>query len=104
MSEPASETSSPSESDLEKATEIRAQIEALKAEAVGLEGGPEPTGEVAASVVRNVPEFEVEVAGENVVSYGEDDYGPGDTLTLDGPTAMSLASLGYVTIKGVKAA
>lgn len=103
--DPPSAKERPSEKELEKAQEIRAKIEELKAQAAELEGAelPEDDGEIVANVVRNVPNFEVEVNDGNVCSHGDEDYHAGDTFVADGPTAMSLASLGHVTIKGVAA-
>jgi hypothetical protein len=93
----------PSEKDLEKAADIRAQIAELAAKAAELEGAEvSDDGEIVASVVRNVPDFDVEVRPGNVVSQGDEDFYEGDSLAMDGPRAMALASLGHVEIKGVK--
>ena len=92
----------PTEKELDKAAEIRAKIEELKAQAVELEGGdPEPDGEIVANTTRNVPNFQVKVMPGNVCSHGEEDFHAGDTFVADGPTAMALASLGHIEIEGV---
>lgn len=91
----------PSPKQAEKALELRAKAAELAAEASRLEGVPEEHIEVASTVVRNVPNFDVEVLPGHQVAHAGESYDGEGTFSVDGPTAMSLASLGHVTIKGV---
>lgn len=67
---------------------------------------------LAATVMQNIPEMDVEVLPGNSVSHGDrvfygegyplapDDHKGNDSLSLDGPTALALMQLGHVRIKG----
>ena len=56
-----------------------------------------------AAVTQNVPDFQVEVLANQFVSPGGEDktFEEGQKFTVDGPTAMSLASAGHVKIVGM---
>lgn len=86
--------------------------EATAVAAAANEAAAEAGQGLAAAKMTRVPEMTVEVLPGQHVSHGDVSYyGEGyshapeghtgnDTLTLDGPTAISLMQLGHVQIKG----
>lgn len=85
--------------------------EAQEALAKAQEAAAEAASGLAVTKTRNIPKMTVEVTPGNMIGhegkfyYGEGyalapDEHDGDTVVLDGPTAMNLMMLGMVRVKG----
>jgi hypothetical protein len=59
----------------------------------------EPNVGLQASVTQGIPDMTVVVAEGATVGHLGVSYGPGDEVTLEGPTALSLVQGGHATIK-----
>ena len=55
---------------------------------------------LAATVTRDVPRMRVRVLADQEVKADDTLYTEGDTLELDGPTAIALLQMGHVEVEG----
>lgn len=105
--DPESENGAPSQEDAQQRyDEAQEALQAAAQEAADAGQG------LAAAVTQNIPEMEVEVMPNHSISHNDTVYfgegyplAPeghegGDTLTLEGPTALALLQAGAVRIKG----
>lgn len=74
--------------------------EAQEALTQAQEEAAEAGAQLAAVVTRNVPDMNVEVLPGQEVKHGDTLYTEGESLSLEGPTAVSLLQNGHVKITG----